>query len=348
MIAEDKRPINIERLKLARESRGLNQTELNELAKLPLTTISKVEREELSLSEEALGRIAGVTLYPITFFYEPGQQEPDSIVWRKREKVTQKLMTTVNARINILRLQVESLTCILGLNKRVFPFMVLTDTYRPADVVRDLRKSWALREEPIANLTAVVEAQGIAVATFNFDTDRIDSRVTLTGDNYPLICININHPADRQRFSLAYQLGHLMMHTHTTPSHEQDISREANHFAAELLMPEHRIRQDFEGQAINLPLLAELKKKWGVSMISLLYRADDLGYLTENQKRYLILQFNQLKLRRREPKELALTKEKPQLILSWLAILKKKERLSAQKLAARLHMNSYEFASMFN
>ncbi|RYE48384.1 MAG: hypothetical protein EOP48_21175 [Sphingobacteriales bacterium] len=49
-------------------------------------------------------------------------------------------------------------------------------------------------------------------------------------------------------------------------------------------------------------------------MISLLYRADDLGLLTPNQKRYVIQQFNQAKIRRREPVELDVAKEQPQLI----------------------------------
>ena len=39
-------------------------------------------------------------------------------------------------------------------------------------------------------------------------------------------------------------------------------------------------------------------------MIALLYRADDLGFVTANQKRYLLQQFNKLKIRRREPQEL--------------------------------------------
>ncbi|MBL0267161.1 MAG: hypothetical protein IPP99_00340 [Chitinophagaceae bacterium] len=66
-------------------------------------------------------------------------------------------------------------------------------------------------------------------------------------------------------------------------------------------------------------MLGELKRKWKVSMIALLYRADDLGLLTPNQKRYLVQQFNQQNIRRREPQELDIPKENPKLMRRLLA-----------------------------
>lgn len=121
---------------------------------------------------------------------------------------------------------------------------------------------------------------------------------------------------DRLRFSLAFQLGHLVMHTYSPVPADREISHEANLFAAELLMPEETIREDFM-DGITLPILAQLKRKWKVSMISLLYRADDLGFLTPNQKRYLVQQFNDAKIRRREPVELDVAKNNPASSIKW-------------------------------
>lgn len=71
-------------------------------------------------------------------------------------------------------------------------------------------------------------------------------------------------------------------------------------------------------------------------MIALLYRADDLGLLTPNQKRYLVQQFNQQKIRRREPQELDIAAEKPELIRQWLTAYMKKYKLGMEQMAALL------------
>src|SRR5436305_1363090 len=184
--------LNVERLRLARESRGLNQTELNELTGLPMTAISKAERGVLNLSVDQLGRIAKHTRYPVSFFTAPGKPAPHAITWRKREKVNQKLMIPINARIEILRLHVQALTRDLNIRDEYagFPCMKLSETFRPADAVKALRKLWHLPEEPTANLTLVLETQKIPVASFDFGTERLDARACITDDLYPLICIN--------------------------------------------------------------------------------------------------------------------------------------------------------------
>ena len=80
-------------------------------------------------------------------------------------------------------------------------------------------------------------------------------------------------------------------------------------------MPAKHIIEDFKN-GITIPILADLKRKWKVSMIAPLYRADDLGLVTTNQKRYLFQQFNQLKIRRREPIKLDI--KNPDLLKSGL------------------------------
>ena len=79
---------------------------------------------------------------------------------------------------------------------------------------------------------------GSRQAYLDFGTERGDSRAAITDDGYPLICVNSNHPGYCQRFSLACQLGYQLMHTCEPVDDEQDISHEANHFAAKFLMPE--------------------------------------------------------------------------------------------------------------
>ncbi|RZK08540.1 MAG: ImmA/IrrE family metallo-endopeptidase, partial [Flavobacterium sp.] len=120
----------------------------------------------------------------------------------------------------------------------------------------------------------------------------------------------------------------------------------ANLFAAELLMPEEAIREDFK-DGVSLPLLAQLKRKWKVSMISLLYRADDLGFLTPNQKRYLVQQFNQAKIRRREPVELDVAKEEPQLIRQMVIEYCQQEGLSLPAFTQILALELEDYLELY-
>ena len=83
-------------------------------------------------------------------------------------------------------------------------------------------------------------------------------------------------------------------------------------------------------------------------MIALLYRADHLGLITPNQKRYLIQQFNQLKLKRREPMELDIPKEQRTLIKRWIAEYRTKTKLGTVEMASLFLLNIDEFMELYS
>ncbi len=332
---------------LARESRGINQSELAERIGIVPTSLSKIERNDLGLSDEMLERISEATNYPISFFYQTGSIAPDNLNYRKRETVAQKLLTPIHAKANIIRLNVQLIINSLEIKAPIVPDIEVTDEKTPQIIAQKVRKMWKVDTAVIDNVTALLEQNGICIASFNFGTERVDSRCLLTDDKYPVMLYNNAMLGDRQRFSLLYQLGHLVMHTYKGIDLNRDVAHEANLFAAEFLMPEKEIKKDFK-DGITIPLLAELKRKWKVSMIALLYRADDLGYLTPNQKRYALQQFNELKIRRREPVELDIALEQPKLMRRWLSELKKKKKLDVAGIAEELHLTTSEFIELYN
>lgn len=101
-----------------------------------------------------------------------------------------------------------------------------------------------------------------------------------------VICINKNHNVKRQRFTLAHELGHYILHkgknvefvdTTFFRSDEMDsIEYSANEFAARLLMPEIVVRNLIDNEHIkNIGVLAE---QFGVSSLAMKYRVLSLGY----------------------------------------------------------------------
>jgi Zn-dependent peptidase ImmA (M78 family) len=123
----------------------------------------------------------------------------------------------------------------------------------------------------------------------------------------PAIFLKSSVPADRARFSLAHELGHIIMHQVPTES----IEDEANAFAGELLVPEKLFRKSLIGHRLSVEWLARQKAYWRVSMASLLYRMRALDIVTRHQTEYLWKKFSALGWRTREPEETDIAAEHP-------------------------------------
>lgn len=106
-----------------------------------------------------------------------------------------------------------------------------------------------------------------------------------------IIRINKNHNRRRQRFTIAHELGHYMMHRNKLQSftdeiffraeNKTDIEYKANEFASRLLMPEDRVRRTIAEGVKNIGLLAE---HFDVSSPAMKVRVQELGYkLKQNE-----------------------------------------------------------------
>jgi Zn-dependent peptidase ImmA (M78 family) len=113
-----------------------------------------------------------------------------------------------------------------------------------------------------------------------------------------VIGVNTDHAPVRQRFTIAHELGHLLLHDlndlHVDRGFmvrlRSDLSSlgidenemEANRFAAELLMPTRFLKNDLEGTELELTdddKLRSLARRYGVSAQALAIRLSGLGYL---------------------------------------------------------------------
>lgn len=119
-----------------------------------------------------------------------------------------------------------------------------------------------------------------------------------------LIGVNTHHHPNRQRFTIAHELGHYFLHDYEGVHFDSKTTglrmylrneksttgtdleeREANLFAAELLMPESLLRDDLaEVEAVYLiddndETIRNLAEQYGVSVRALTYRLANLGYI---------------------------------------------------------------------
>jgi hypothetical protein len=97
------------------------------------------------------------------------------------------------------------------------------------------------------------------------------------------IGVNSRHHPNRQRFTIAHELGHYFLHRDQGDFTDHALFRrdlqndhreyEANSFASKLLMPEH----EFRDMAIKHPNLQEIANYFEVSPAAARFRVDALG-----------------------------------------------------------------------
>ena len=103
-------------------------------------------------------------------------------------------------------------------------------------------------------LSRKLENSGGVVFMVSLDSDKFDALSVWASEMPPLIFANENFPGDRLRFSLAHELGHLLMHTNPSPKQEE----EADRFASEFLMPADEIEPQLTHLGIERPRKSEI------------------------------------------------------------------------------------------
>lgn len=307
---------NGEMFRLGRQFRGLTQKEFSDRLRAEPSSVSRIENGIALPTQELAERAATVLDVPITFFKQPERPYglPMSVhpMWRSKSAVSQHSIDQALAGLNLRIMHIRRLLRSVDYEP-VLPlpeFDVASHGGDVEEIAAKVRRAWLMPAGPVRDLVEWVERSGCFVMLVDLP-DAAMAGVTLrVPDMRPCIFLNRAMPVDRMRFTLAHELGHLVMHRY--PS--DNMEREANGFAAAFLMPAIDIGRHFAGRKIDLRLLAALKPEWRVAMQSLLYRAATLGFIGGNQERYLWQQFNMRKLRLREPPELDLPPEQPRLV----------------------------------
>lgn len=339
--------VNNRMITIARESRELTQAALARALGVTQGTLSKIEGGLASCPADLLQKLATVLDYPQSFFR---YNKPihgigtgaHHLLYRKR-MLPAKTLKRIEAQINLKRIHLEELLASTEMESDLDVPRLDPSEYEggAAQVAQTVRMYWNLPSGPIDNMTELVERAGIIVIEHDFGTDRVDA-TSLKIDGLPaMMFVSPNVPGDRLRFTLAHELGHLVMHTVPHPA----VETEADRFAAEFLMP----AADIGHQLVRLDLAkaARLKPYWKVSLAALVYRAHELGRITDNQYRYLFYQLSAAGLRKEEPAELAIPKESPTTHAALIDYFRSNLGYSVKELMDLFRLNSQDFTRQY-
>ena len=107
----------------------------------------------------------------------------------------------------------------------------------------------------------------------------------------------------RQRFTIAHELGHLVLNI---INNEHDEEKLCNAFAGSLLMPKDAVIKEFGDSRTSISLfeLKAFKMEYKVSLQAILYRLKELGIISDYLYRTINISFSSMGIRKKEPIEI--------------------------------------------
>ena len=294
------------RLKQARLLVGMTQRELASALgdagfKITAAAISKYEKEKSSPSARfLLSACRALNVAPSYLSHQP-QREVKWTAFRRQSQFGKKMQDRVKAyAADIAELQIELHTLLYPRSSSALPDPVRVSTIEEAErLANRLRSQWEVGNRPLDNLVQIAEDRGLIVIAWDDDSDKFDGLSGWCGA-HPVIVINENRSTDRLRFSLAHEIGHLVMDASDVGGNEEAL---AHRFAAALLVPPEQAYHELgrKRNALDWEELKLLKRKYGMSMSAWIRRARDLEIISERTYKDMNIALSSRGWRKKEP-----------------------------------------------
>lgn len=311
-----------ERIRQARLAAGLTLAALGEKLDISHTAVQKYEKGQVTPSSSQLLKLARACGVRTEYFFRTSEVEllhPEfrklaSFGKRAQESVKLKVLEMVEKRVELLQAFPKSPLLLFtqpqGLPERI-------DTMEQIEGFSDqVRNAWQLGMNPIPDLTGTLESLGLLVVMVDEESPKFSGMTALActadGKEYPLVAVSSQWPGDRQRFTLAHELGHLLLEGRL--SEELDEEKACDRFAGAFLAPRiavlHLLGET--RHAIEWQELYALKQEFGLSMAGWLQRAKQCGVINDDMHLSIIKRFSARGWRKKEPGQ-PLAQELPRL-----------------------------------
>src|SRR6266568_4233365 len=199
--------INGDRIKQARELRGLTQAELAERVDINRGALTHYEVGRYEPPDEVLDAIAQVTEFPLAFFQQEMMIEfpLGSLLFRARASVTSKDKLKAHRYGQTLYEMIDTMA------KRFKDIPLRLPRQRidpPAAAVLTRSEMSLSADRPIENLVNAAEKSGVRVLRIPEPLEGIDAFSVWAGfeEKRPVIVITSEAPGDRLRLSVAHEL----------------------------------------------------------------------------------------------------------------------------------------------
>ena len=304
---------NKDRLRIAKELRGLSNTDFADKLSCSISKVKQLLDVEKEISENDQNDICRVLNLPKSFFTsnEIQPHETDQIFYRSVARIKAQ-HRKANEAYTLLAISINKY-----LNQKVMlpkfqrPDLDITEFLGEPKyaehLASELRGLWALGSQPINNIVSLCELKGIRVFRLPTEIEEIDALSFFDDESgNPFIFLNTFKSAERARFDCAHELGHVVMHTHNkkirVKKDNRALETEADQFSSEFLMPTDAFFATVP-RYLSLENMIEYKKVWRTSLKSINYKAHKLGLISDWVNRSNSIKINSLGYNINEPEE---------------------------------------------
>jgi len=278
-----------ERLRLARESKGWTKQRVAEAVGVTPAAVSQYENGRSRPGSQVVAKLALALGVPQEYFWSGRQTaaaDSDSAHFRSLRSTTLRERRQALAEATLTWELFHMLVRYVRLPNVTLPSAVLPEPASTDDIeslAAEVRGVLGVEPGPVPNMLRLLEAHGAVVVRLGVENRKVDAfSCVLRGR--PIVLLNSDKDDKaRSRHDAAHELGHLVAHDDVDPG-SQRVERQADAFAAAFLMPAEEIGPVLP-RRLDWQRLIELRMYWGVSIASLLYRAHQLGLLSEHSYR---------------------------------------------------------------
>ena len=271
-----------ERLHQARRTSGLSLRKLAEQVSVSAILLSKYERGESMPSSGVLLELSDALGVRAEYFFRTAKIDLERVerCSKHRWKLPKLAETRVLADVRDQLERWHELDELLPAPWSV-QFSLphdLPDSIASLDEIEMvavlLREHWKLGLNPIPDLMDTLTARGIKVCGTRFDDPRFEGMSARAGGHHILV-VGRMWPGDRQRFTLAHELGHLVLDDRLAEG--LDKEKAADRFAGAFLVPAEKVVESLGARRRSLDVyeLYLLKQEFGLSICAWTYRALD-------------------------------------------------------------------------
>ena len=334
------------RIRLARNFHGLS---LEDVGASIGTTRQFVHKLEIGASTprlEIVKTLADVLSVDKQFFdaQDPAQLPPvteEQFHFRKHFTARNQVKSVALAQGEMASQLVAYLDAELKLPEVRIPTVDPVDLEAVERAAELCRIQWGLGSGPIDSMSRLAENVGAVITSFFRVGHEIDALSVATCR--PLIVRNRTKvSACRQRFDIAHELGHFVLHAGKVTG-DRTTESQAHRFANALLVPRSMMVKHFPAPArgrFDWLALSRFKMTWKISKGAALYRAKSLGLLTEIQYRSAVITMKKSGegIEEREDRQIAI--EEPELISRSFRALRELKKIRFDDVASALRVRT--------
>ncbi|MAB50248.1 XRE family transcriptional regulator [Marinobacter sp.] len=326
-------------MRLARVFSGLSLEEVAERVSKTRQYLHKLETGQSTPTDELLVKVADVLNVETDFFAKRSSQLHEQ-QFHFRSLLTTKvsIRQVAIARAEMVRELIELLEKELKLPDVNFPCFSDFETVHDIErIAEECRKEWDLGLGPVDNVTRLAENLGALVTTFSSISKEVDA-LSVALDRPIIVRNTAKTDTCRQRFDIAHEIGHLVMHEGVVTG-DRLTESQANRFASAFLLPRSMMAKLFprpRGSRLDWRGIREFKLNWKVSKAAILYRARQLDLITDKQYKSGVITLRKYGESSGEKDDYLIAKEPPELLINALKVLCEQKAFGIDEVARKL------------